>query len=62
MCERPNVADFFLKKVFASLSKMTGSALELGYVTGGLLKYDLGTDVPLKLESRPIFIPNFAEK
>ena len=29
---------------------------------GGLLNYDLGRVMPLRLESRPIFIPNFAEK
>ena len=30
---------------------------------GGLLKYDLGRDMPLRLEkSRPIFVPNFAQK
>ena len=29
---------------------------------GGVLKYDLGRDVPPRLESRPIFIPNFAGK
>ena len=28
----------------------------------GLLKYDLGRDMPLRLEKRTHFIPNFAEK
>ena len=28
----------------------------------GLLKYNLGRDVSLRIESRAIFIPNFAKK
>ena len=51
---------FINKTVAAHFKKCQIPRYEM--ILGGLLKYDLGRDVPLRLEKLTHFLPNFAKK